>query len=68
MLNRLDEAIEKNRGQREMAAVLREMVGYTQEHFAFEEKLMAEADYPGLRRTRPSTAASSRRWSASTTS
>ena len=49
ILNKLDEAIEKNRGQRELTRVLREMVGYTQEHFAFEEKLMAAADFPGLK-------------------
>ena len=48
ILNRLDEAIEKRRGQRELTEVLREMVGYTQEHFAFEEKLMAEAGFAGL--------------------
>ena len=48
ILNKLDEAIEKSRGQRVLTQVLREMVGYTQEHFAFEEKLMAEAGYPGL--------------------
>ena len=46
--NSLEEAIEKNRGQRVMEAVLRELVGYTQEHFAFEEQLMAEAGYPDL--------------------
>ena len=48
VVNTLDEAIEKHRGQRVMDEVLRELVGYTQEHFAFEEKLMAEAGYPDL--------------------
>lgn len=48
VVNELDEAIEKLRGQRVMTGVLRELVGYTQEHFAFEEQLMAEAGYPGL--------------------
>lgn len=49
IVNNLDEAIEKNRGQRVVGQVLREMVGYTQEHFAFEEKLMAEAGFDGLK-------------------
>lgn len=48
VVNELDEAIEKLRGQRAMTRVLRELVGYTQEHFAFEERLMAEAEYPDL--------------------
>jgi len=48
IMNKLDEAIEKNRGERVLTQVLREMVGYTQEHFAFEEKLLAEAGFPGL--------------------
>ena len=48
IVNDLDEAIEKLRGQRVMARVLRELVGYTQEHFVFEEKLMAAAGYSDL--------------------
>ncbi|MBE0567751.1 MAG: bacteriohemerythrin [Krumholzibacteria bacterium] len=48
VVNELDEAIEKLRGQRVTTGVLRELVGYTQEHFAFEEQLMAEAGYPDL--------------------
>jgi len=48
IINKLEEAISKAKGQRVMNGILDELIGYTQEHFAFEERLMKEAGYADL--------------------
>lgn len=50
LVNRFDEASRRGRGTRIMNEILNELIGYTQEHFAHEEKLMAEAGFPGLKK------------------
>ncbi len=48
IVNKFDEAMRKGKGSRVMNEILNDLVGYTQEHFADEEKYMGEAGYPGL--------------------
>ncbi len=48
IINKFDEARHKGKGSRIMAQILNDILGYTQEHFAFEEKLLKEAGYSGL--------------------
>ena len=49
IINRFDEAMHKGKGSRIMNEILKDLVGYTQEHFADEEKIMTNADFAGLR-------------------
>ena len=49
IINEFGEASQKGKGSRVMNKILNELVGYTQEHFADEERLLAEADYPQLK-------------------
>jgi len=49
IINRFDEALRKGRGSRQANEILNDLTGYTQEHFATEERLMAEAGYPHLK-------------------
>ncbi len=49
ILNKFDEAMRKGKGSRVMNEILNELVGYTQEHFAFEEKYLIEQQYAGLK-------------------
>jgi hemerythrin len=49
IVNRFDDAARRGRGSRVMNDILNELIGYTQEHFAHEEKLMADAGFPGLK-------------------
>lgn len=46
IINRFEDALQKGRGTRQMNEILRDLAGYTQEHFACEERLMQEAEYP----------------------
>ena len=50
VVNRFDEAVRHGHGSRIMNEILNELIGYTQEHFAFEEKYMEEVGYSGLKR------------------
>ena len=50
IVNRFDEASRRGRGTRIMQDILNDLIGYTQEHFAHEESLMAAAGYQGLRK------------------
>ncbi len=50
IVNKFDEAMCKGKGSRVMNEILNDLVGYTQEHFADEEKIMTEAGYEGLKR------------------
>lgn len=49
IINRFDEALQKGKGSRHANEILNDLTGYTQEHFATEERLMAEAGYPHLK-------------------
>lgn len=49
IFNQLDEANQTGKGTRVMGDILSQLVAYTQFHFASEEKLMDEAEYPDLR-------------------
>ncbi|MEZ4360029.1 MAG: bacteriohemerythrin [Kofleriaceae bacterium] len=46
ILNRLHKSKTAKKGSAELKDILRELVSYTQHHFAFEEKLLAQYDYP----------------------
>lgn len=49
IVNNFEEARRRGKGSRIMNQILNDIIGYTQEHFAFEEKMMAEAKYPALK-------------------
>jgi hemerythrin len=49
IVNKFDEAQKRGKGTRIMNEILNDLMGYTQEHFAFEENLLAEAGYPALK-------------------
>ncbi|MEN8006466.1 MAG: bacteriohemerythrin [Candidatus Krumholzibacteriota bacterium] len=46
LANKFEEAGRRGRGSRVMSDILNDLVGYTQEHFAHEEKIMAESGFP----------------------
>ena len=48
IINRFEDALLRGKGSRQMNEILNDLVGYTQEHFASEERLMQEAEYPQL--------------------
>ena len=48
IINRFDDAMRKGKGSRIMNEILKELVGYTQEHFAVEEREMELVGYEGL--------------------
>lgn len=49
IVNKFDEAASHGKGSRIMNEILSELIGYTAEHFAAEEKLLEEAEYPKLK-------------------
>ena len=49
IVNKFESALQKGKGRRVMGEILRDLVGYTQEHFTYEEEVMAAADYEGLK-------------------
>jgi hemerythrin-like metal-binding protein len=46
MVNKFEEASRRGQGSRVMSEILNDLVGYTQEHFAHEEAMMAESGFP----------------------
>ncbi len=48
LINRLHDAMSEGRGKKVLSSVLDELIAYTKTHFAFEENLMAQANYRGL--------------------
>ena len=50
IVNRFDDASRRGKGTRVMGDILTDLIGYTQEHFAHEESLMAAAGYGNLRK------------------
>ena len=49
LVNKFEEAGRRGRESRIMSEILNDLVGYTQEHFAHEEKIMEECGFPGLK-------------------
>ncbi len=49
IVNKFEEAVLRGRGSRQVNAILNDLIGYTQEHFATEERLLAAAAYPQLK-------------------
>lgn len=49
IINRFEDALQKGKGSRQANEILNDLTGYTQEHFATEERLLAEAGYPHLK-------------------
>lgn len=49
IVNKFNEGRRRGKGTKIMTQILNEMVGYTQEHFAFEEQMMEAAGYEGLK-------------------
>ena len=47
LVNKFEEASRRGKGSRVMSEILKDLVGYTQEHFAHEEKIMEKCDFPG---------------------
>ena len=52
IVNKFEEANRRGKGSRIMVEILNDLMGYTQEHFAFEEKALSEAGYPHLEQHR----------------
>ena len=50
IVNKFDEANRRGKGSRIMNEILNELMGYTQEHFVYEERAMEEAGYPHLKK------------------
>lgn len=50
MVNELHAAMMKAEARSMTGDLLKKLVHYTQEHFSFEEKMMAATNYPGLSR------------------
>ncbi len=48
IVNKFEESAKGGKGPRIMVGILNDLVGYTQEHFSFEEKFMLEAKFPKL--------------------
>lgn len=48
IINRFEDARRRGKGSRIMEEIMNDLFGYTQEHFAFEEKWMKEAGYEKL--------------------
>jgi len=48
MINRLDEAVQQVTERQVLLQVLSDLAGYTKTHFAEEERMMEENDYPAL--------------------
>ncbi len=47
--NKFADGLQRGKGSRQMNDILSELIGYTQEHFIFEEKMMEEAGYDKLK-------------------
>jgi len=52
LYNRFDAAAAQGKGSREVAGLLDALVGYTEKHFAAEERVLEEKGYAGLDRHR----------------
>ena len=50
IINKFEDARRRGKGARIMTQILNEIAGYTQEHFACEERMMEEAGYAHLKK------------------
>ena len=50
LANKFEEASRRGRGSRIMSEILNDLVGYTQEHFAHEEKIMEDSGFPAAKK------------------
>jgi len=48
IINKLHDSMKTGAAHAQLIRLMEELVGYTQDHFAYEERLMAAAKYPGL--------------------
>lgn len=48
IINTLHDAMKVGKGRDILADILKQLIGYTQFHFAAEEKVMTQQTYPGL--------------------
>ncbi len=48
IVNKFDEASKRGKGSRIMNEILTDLIGYTAEHFAHEERIIVEMGYPKL--------------------
>lgn len=46
MVNRLHQAMVQRQDRETLDAIITELIGHTQQHFAFEEQLMSQYQYP----------------------
>jgi hemerythrin len=46
ILNSLEDAVRRGRDRASVDAILRDLIGYTQEHFGFEERVLAGSRHP----------------------
>ncbi len=46
LINQLHEAMTQGKGKQALSSILAEMIDYSQTHFAYEEKLMLDIQYP----------------------
>ena len=49
IVNKFEDARAKGKATRVLGEIIRELIGYTQEHFAFEEAYMLRVEYPRLK-------------------
>lgn len=49
IINKFVKGLHQGTGNRQMTEVLNDLIGYTQEHFRFEEKMIEEAGYEGFK-------------------
>lgn len=47
--NKFADGLNRGKGSRQMNEILNELIGYTQEHFVFEEKMLEDAGYDKLK-------------------
>lgn len=48
LINELHESMKEGRGKEKIGKVLQDLINYTSEHFAAEEKMLISVKYPGL--------------------
>jgi hemerythrin len=49
IIDKFHDALQRGKGSRQMNEILKDLIGYTQEHFETEERLLAEAGYEQLK-------------------
>ena len=49
IINKFDSAVQKAKGSRIMNEILKDLIGYTSQHFSAEEELMEQAGYSNIK-------------------